>query len=194
MRLLNLVTLFLLAISWQNSAFSQSYQCKRQNGTTYQSPNACPSPGLIYYGPTESPNTSYRSENSRIQAAGEELQYLSSECSRLSEGIRTAPARGLKYDVIQASQKEFTEKCSDELSAARQQVYASKRDKKSNALEEKKSSQMKVVMNKEEEARKYRQCAEIRNALNNRKAKTNMTEGEKNDILAFEQRYRDRCY
>jgi hypothetical protein len=150
---------------------------------------------MVYYGPTEN-NTSSRSDTtySRLQPAGQELQYLSPECSRLSEGVRTAPARGVKHDVIQATQKEFYEKCSDELSEARQKLNSSKSEKKTAELEDKKSTQHQVALSKEDEARKFRQCAEMRGALNNRKAKANPTDGEKNDVLVFEQRYRDRCY
>jgi hypothetical protein len=59
--------------------------------------------------------------------------------------------------------------------------------------EDKKSTQYQVALSKEDEARKFRQCAEMRGALSNRKAKANPTDGEKNDVLVFEQRYRDRC-
>jgi hypothetical protein len=130
---------------------------------------------------------------SRAQPPGQELQYLSAECSRLYDVIRTAPARGLKNDTVRTLQKEFEEKCSEEVSAAHQKLNNSQRDKKMTEQEEKMSAQKQTALSKEEEARKFRQCAEMRNALSNRKARANPTEGEKNDVLVFEQRYRERC-
>jgi hypothetical protein len=193
---LSILTAILVTLTvWFSQVHAQNYQCKRNNGSTYQTNRPCPEAGMVYYGPTEN-NTSSRSDTtySRLQPAGQELQYLSPECSRLSEGVRTAPARGVKSDVIQATQKEFYEKCSDELTEARQKLNSSKSEKKTAELEDKKSTQHQVALSKEDEARKFRQCAEMRGALNNRKAKANPTDGEKNDVLVFEQRYRDRCY
>jgi hypothetical protein len=193
---LSILTAILVALTvWIGQVHAQIYQCKRNNGSTYQTNRPCPESGMVYYGPVDN-NAPSRSDGtySRIQPAGPELQYLSPECSRLSEGIRTAPARGIKYDVIQASQKEFAEKCSEELSEARQKYYNSKSEKKTAELEDKKSTQHQVALSKEDEARKFRQCAEMRGALNNRKAKANPTDGDKNDVLVFEQRYRERCY
>lgn len=194
MRLSIFTVIFVALTVWFDQVHAQTYQCKRNNGSTYQTNRPCPESGMVYYGPVEN-NMPSRSDGtySRIQPAGPELQYLSPECSRLSEGIRTAPARGVKYDVVQASQKEFSEKCSEELSEARQKFYNSKSEKKKAELDDKKSTQYQVALSKEDEARKFRQCAEMRGALNNRKAKANPTDGEKNDVLVFEQRYRERC-
>jgi hypothetical protein len=135
----------------------------------------------------------YRSGSNyaRTQPAGQELQYLGAECSRLYEGIRNAPARG---DSVRAIQREFDEKCATEMSEAHQKLNSSQRDKKLTEQEEKMAAQKQKTLSKEEEARKFRQCAEMRSALSNRKARANPTEGEKNDVLVFEQRYRERCY
>jgi hypothetical protein len=177
--------------AWFSQAHAQPYQCKRGNGATYQSNTPCP----VYFGPTENRAPSYRSDTnySRSLPAEQELQHLSPECSRLYEGVRTAQARGVTYDVIQALRKELSEKCTEELAEARQKVSNANREKKMTAQEEKKSAQQQVAMSKEDEARKFRQCAEMRGALSNRKAKANPSDGEKNDVLVFEQRYRERC-
>jgi hypothetical protein len=194
MRLTIHALILLVLTAWLGQVHGQTYQCKRNNGTTYLTNKPCPPPGLVYYGPSET-GTSSRSDTSytRAQPAGQELKYLSPECSRLSEGIRTAAVRGVKYDAVQSSQKEFYEKCSEELSEARQKLNSEKNEKKMLEQEGKKTTQLQAALSKEDEARKFRQCAEMRGALANRKAKANPTDGEKNDITVFEQRYRDRC-
>lgn len=195
MHLSILTATLIVLITWVYPAHGQTYQCKRNNGSTYQTNKPCPEPGLVYYGPTDN-GTPSRSDTSnvRIQLAEPELQYLSPECSRLYEGIRTAAARGVKYDAVQSTRKEFFEKCSEELAEARQKHSLAKGEKKVAEQESKKSSQRQAALSKEDEARKFRQCAEMRGALSNRKAKANPTDGEKKDIDVFEQRYRERCY
>ena len=193
---MNLVTKFtflLISFGVGALAFAQGHTCTRNNGTVYSSTLPCPKPGLIIYGPTD---TGIRSipNYPKLRPAGEELQYMSAECSAVSEGIRTAPARGLKYDVISQLQREFDGKCSEEQAQARKRLYDERAQQRNGAQELQQNSQKLSLMSQQEKDRLFAQCAEMRKAIANRKAKTNMTDGEKNDLVTFEQRYQSRCY
>ena len=118
---------------------------------------------------------------------------MSPECSSLSEGIRTGPERGLKYDVIAQSQRDFDEKCRDNHSEAMKMLQTEKSEKKQAELVSKQSAQKAAAQSKEEHDRQLTQCAEMRKALANRRAKINISDGEKNDLLVFEQRFQSRC-
>ncbi len=192
----------LFAVSGASLSSAQVNTCKRPNGTTFQSYQACPPPAFAQYGtqPTTPPEPTYsrsyessRYDSNRQRPAGAELKYMSTECSSLSEGIRTGPARGVKYDVISQLQREFEEKCRDNHSDALKTLYNEKNDKKQSALADKQSAMQAAAQSKEERDQRLVQCAEMRKALANRRAKTELSDGEKADIVVFEQRFQSRC-
>jgi hypothetical protein len=183
-------TLILLQAS---QSFAQQYQCTRSNGTVFRSAQPCPKDGFVYYGPTgnETPRITV---GPGARPAGEELQYLSSECSRIYEGIRTSRARGVGHEDIASLQREFQLKCSEELGQARRKLYESKQEQRQTQLDQQRSKQQQTARVEAEEKSKRAQCAEMRNGIATRKERSNMTDNEKADLAVFEQRYRDRCY
>jgi hypothetical protein len=182
--------LFLLGAA-SSAAWSQGKVCRRANGTTYYTTLPCPAPGLIVYGPTAvTPNVAYYP---KLRHAGEELRYMSPACSSLSEGIRTAPARGVKYDVVAQNQRDFDNKCREDQAQAFDKLRAERGEKRQEELNAARGAAKVAAQSKQEEDRRFTQCAEMRNAISNRKSKANMTDGEKNDLAVFEQRYQSRC-
>jgi hypothetical protein len=183
----------LLLILTASQVLAQNYVCTRNNGTRYASSTPCPPPGLVYYGPTQT----QQSRPSNLPAAppaGEELQYMSVECSAMYEGVRTAATRGVNYKDIATLRKDFNDKCSENQSEARRKLYQVKSEERKVKIEQTKSVERQVSVAKEEDDRRRMQCAEMRTTIANRKARATLSDGEKNDLAIFEQRYRDRCY
>jgi len=77
----------------------ERYTCT-SNGRTYASSHPCPSSGMVYYGPATTTTQSSESRVAKIDQAPDTLKYLSPRCASLNDAIRTAPARGLKYETI----------------------------------------------------------------------------------------------
>jgi hypothetical protein len=176
-----------------SQVFAQGYACTRSNGTRYLSSTPCPAPGFVYYGPTANqPNRpTYLPP---APPATEELPYMSVECSAMYEGVRTAAARGVSYQDIASLRRDFQDKCSENQSEARRKLYQAKSEELKAKNEQKQSLSQQIAVSKEEDDRRRVQCAEMRTTIANRKARANMSDGEKNDLVIFEQRYRDRCY
>ncbi|MBU0893082.1 MAG: hypothetical protein KKH21_19655, partial [Gammaproteobacteria bacterium] len=56
-----------------------------------------------------------------------------------------------------------------------------------------KASQQAAQASREQEERAAQQCAESRRILANKRARTDLTEGEKNDLRRFEEAFLARC-
>lgn len=113
-------------------SMAQTYRCTI-DGRLVISDRPCVSNGdsrLGGMGPTESarmvrgtpmPTTS-------MPKAEDHLKYLSSGCASIREAIRTGPARGVHWDVIQGLQEEYRDKCSVEDAQARKQASQDRAD------------------------------------------------------------------
>jgi hypothetical protein len=190
MRCLLVGLVSLMAVS---QVAAQNYVCTRSNGTRYASNLPCPNPGFVYYGPTQT-QQNRPSYLPPAPPAAEELPYMSVECSAMYEGVRTAASRGVNHQDIASLRRDFQAKCSENQSEARRQLFQSKSDERKAQSEQKQSLSQQAAQNKEQDDRKRVQCAEMRSSIASRKARTNLSDGEKNDLSIFEQRYRDRCY
>ncbi len=158
-------------------AVAQNFACTRNNGTRYSSPVPCPQAG-----------------SGSSATTGDVQQYMSAQCSTLYEGLRTAASRGLKYPDIASLQKDFQTQCSDNFAQARQRVQQEKAEEFRTKQEQQQAASSQTALGKEEQEKRRVQCAEMRSSIASRKARANSTDGEKNDLVIFEQRYRDRCY
>ena len=171
--------------------------CQSANGTAYRSTSPCPpvtpsSPTLVYRGPVDN-GSSQQSYTPSIGKAGEELRYMSAECASMQEAIRTAPARGIGASTQSELRRNFNEKCSEERSRATRQLYEEKSEKRRQADSERQAEQKQTVAAQNAEKQRFAHCAEMRKSINDRKAKPNPTEGERNDLARFEERYQERC-
>jgi len=164
----------------------QRYTCT-SNGRSYASSQPCPSSGMVYYGPVTS--SSYEAPMPKVDRAPAALKYLSARCASLNDAIRTAPARGLKHDVINQLRKEYSDECSESERQADAQLSLDRKDK-SKQLNDARQAE---TLDKERAAIREQQCGESKRILFAKRARTDLTEGEKADLRRFEDNYRSRC-
>ncbi len=180
--LLTLVTL----ICAESEVFAQArYSCTARNGVTYMSERACPS--ISVYGPA--PERQTNTYIPKMGEAQEYLQYLSSRCSSLSEGIRTGPARGVKHDVTAELQRNYQRECADDEREARNKVSNLRRD----AAIQKKSSQQMAAVDQQKMQARQQQCDESKRIIFNKKKRTDLSEGEQQELQRFMQNFKERC-
>ena len=172
------------------------YQCSA-NGQIWLSRTPCPAGPtaggtvLRKYGPVpERPGYPIDRRSGDPRPAEAHTQYLSAECVRISEGIRTGPSRGVPSNVIADLRQEYQRKCQDEDSEARRQVH---QDEK-RAREERKAARNADQMAKADVARQSAQCDEMLRALaTKRRRLETLTPGERDDLERFQARYDERC-
>jgi len=164
----------------------QRYTCT-SNGRSYASSQPCPTSGMVYYGPVTS--SSHEAPMPKIDQAPAALKYLSPRCASLNDAIRTAPARGLKHDVINQMRKEYNDECSESERQANAQVSLDRNDKSKQMNDARQAERL----DKERSAIREQQCGESKRILFAKRARTDLTEGEKADLRRFEDNYRSRC-
>jgi selenocysteine-specific translation elongation factor len=125
----------------------------------------------------------------KVDRAPAALKYLSARCASLNDAIRTAPARGLKHDVINQLRKEYSDECSESERQADAQLSLDRKDK-SKQLNDARQAE---TLDKERAAIREQQCGESKRILFAKRARTDLTEGEKADLRRFEDNYRSRC-
>ena len=117
------------------------------------------------------------------------LQYTSPRCASLHDSIRTGPARGLSPQTQAAARKEYDRECREEESQAMQQLARLQQDKRAQKVAEQKAQVASVERTKQQE----QQCGEAKRILKMKKARTDLTDGEKADLKRFEDNYIARC-
>lgn len=176
------------------------YSCKGSGGSYVPSYSPCSSGtsnGMVYYPPAESTSSSssynqsqrYERPLPRAQEAEPFVQYMGPMCAGLSDNIRTASSRGISYDRINDMRREYSNKCQEEEQDARERVYKAKGEKRLEKLEAMKSDKL----DQDRANIKAQQCGESKRILANKKARTDLTDGEKMDLQRFEDNYRARC-
>jgi len=175
------------------AAYGQTYKCT-SSGSTYLSDRPCGDTGRTQigsYGPSRSATaTPYSSQLPAAPKAQEFVKYLPSGCASIIEAIRTAPARGVRGDVIRGLQDEYSQKCSIEDQAARGQ------------LRQEKSQQQQVKLAERDEALKERQqsklradqCGSMKEVIAlKRKRESELNSLEVGALRDLEKTYNDRC-
>lgn len=172
------------------------YQCS-SHGQTWLSRTPCPAgpasggTTLKQYGavPERPVYPTYR-RSGDPRPADAHTQYLSADCARISEGIRTGPARGVPYSVIGELRQEYQRKCQEDEREARSQAY---QDEK-RAREERKALRDADRSAKAEVVRQSAQCDEMLRALANKRRRLDtLTPGEREDLDRFQARHDERC-
>lgn len=174
------------------------YTCRDDNGNTYTSSRACPQ-GMkttsVSAGPTAS---EYRSERSPSRSmpsspAPDHQQYMSERCRTLNDTLRSAYSRGIKADVQDGMRREYNRDCREEENDASSRHYQQQRDARQQQRDDERQAAMAQQVSQADEARRGQQCAESRRILHAKKARTDLTEGERNDLKRFEDAYLARC-
>ncbi|MBK9238203.1 MAG: hypothetical protein IPO19_20375 [Rhodoferax sp.] len=124
---------------------------------------------------------------SKLEQAPDTIKHLSPRCASLNDAIRTAPARGLKDDVISDLKREYREKCSDEESEAKSKMSRERREAKQQRAEAEKAEQRTGQLRPFSSSNAANQ-----NAFVPKRARTDLTGGEKADLQRLRQ-LRSRC-
>jgi len=172
------------------------YRCNGSSGT-YVSDRPCSGIGdsgrtqLRAIGAVQQPNRYASPSYSPTMAkAGEHLQYMSTECSNLAEGLRTGPARGLKGRALSELSENYRKQCGEDEQQARQRLWQQQSDERTQRQQQdlaRSDDRKRAVIASE-------QCHEMLGALHARRQRAaTMTAGEKADLDLFEANYRARC-
>lgn len=175
------------------------YRCAAPNGVIYQSSAPCraaaPAPdksrggeGIRYYGPVET-ESRYQQRLPSIGEAPPQLKYMSPQCSGLHDALRTASARGLRYETIAKMRKDYQAECAEDESEARGRLSEEMRDKS----KQKREAQVAQAQERDRTALQREQCGEFKRILVSKRARTDLTEGEKAELQRSETNYRARC-
>lgn len=182
------------------------YHCRDDGGNSYVLTRPCPSgtrttaavagsaPQRYSSGTFSSGNSSSNSNTPRLPPeTPEHHQYLSGRCRALDENIRSAYGGGIKPDVVEGMRREYRRDCREEEQDAYSRMSSERRSRESLRKEQEKAVALAAQADKEQEARRAQQCAESRRILANKRARTDLTEGEMNDLRRFEEAFLQRC-
>jgi hypothetical protein len=165
------------------------YTCRLPNGSVTISDRPCgsSSPGLVYYGPTE--QRSAPSSIPKAAEAPEHLKYMSARCASMSDAVRTAGVRGLKHEASAELQRNYYKECGDNERDAQAQLYAERR----GLVVAKQQEKMADAHRQRQGQLQQQQCDESRRILATKRKRTDLSDGEKADLLRFEENFRARC-
>lgn len=166
---------------------AQVYQCRDNAGRSYLSSQPC-KPGMVYYAPLpEKPAAP--AYIPKVGDAPDHLKYMDPRCASLNDAIRTAPARGLKGDVVSDMRKEYNRECRESEQAASRRLYEERSDKRKAAESEKKVAEREASWTRAQQE----MCGELKRVLRTKLARTDLSEGEQWDLQRSQEAYQRRC-
>lgn len=174
------------------------YTCRDDSGNNYLSARPCPQ-GMkttsVSAGPTASEYRSERtpSRSAPASPAPDHQQYLGARCRTLNDTLRSAHSRGIKADVQEGMRREYNRDCREEEDEASARYQREERDARQQRRQDERQVQLADQASQADEARRGQQCAESRRILHAKKARSDLTEGERNDLRRFEDAYLARC-
>jgi hypothetical protein len=175
-------------------ASAQTYTCKQSNGTYAQSNRPCDgNPGMVYYPPVSpsaaptSPRQSYYAPS--IPKSQDFVQYMSARCSGMHDAIRTSRARGLDYKTSEELQRNYYQECADDESEARNRLSKEKHDRRKADRDAKQS----IQQEQQQTQMAQQQCDESKRIIASKKRRTDLNEGEMNELMRFEANIKARC-
>ena len=131
--------------------------------------------------------TKHRFRARRIVEA--HVQYMSPVCAGLNDALRTASSRGISGSSINDMRRDYRNKCQDNESDAHERLSKAGGEKKLEKLETQKAEKV----DSERASIRAQQCGESKRILTTKRARTDLTNGEKSDLQRFEDNYRSRC-
>ena len=179
-----------LSLAMASPASAQTrYSCRDEQGAVYTPARPCPKgmvTSAVSAGPVEprAEPRSYAPAPSRRSSAMREVpeyeSYMSGRCRTLQ-------------NVIAGMQREYRRDCSDEESDAASRYYRERREARSQRRTEREREEQAQLAQEEQESRKALQCAESKRILAAKRARTDLTPGERNDLRRFETNVITRC-
>lgn len=141
---------------------------------------------------TNYPNTPYPGVP-KAQPLPEHARNLSGRCTSMLDAIRTADVRGLSMNTKQELQQNYRKECAQEESDA----YRRAQQDRYGAIKENREAvaqaQLQAKKEAERETIQSQMCLESKRILATKKARTDLSEGEKVDLKRFEDNYLQRC-
>lgn len=131
----------------------------------------------------------YAQASYRTPQAAEVTRYMSPKCASMRDALTPSATRGLSYESVSSLQQAYARECGKDEAQASSRVYQEQAEKSRQQGAD-------FLANRKEQeraAQREQQCAESRRILTNKKARTDLTPGEKDDLARFETNYRARC-
>ena len=191
--LLYLLALLALLSAADQAQAQSSYSCRMPDGRYMVLNYPCPTgttPGLSYHAPVAppTPTPSYRPQTTTAPPP-DFLPYLSARCSSMNDAVRTSTARGLGYQAAQELRRNYQHECGAEENLARQQMYGNQQSQRRADYEQRKAT----VTSEMQSQAATDQCRESMRIIKSKRARPNLTEGEKAELQRFEDNIRARC-
>ena len=118
------------------------------------------------------------------------MKYLSPDCASISEAIRTAPARGVRGDVVSGLHEEYRQKCAFEDQDARKQWQQEESQSRQVQLAQRESAQSART----QAAQAQDQCNGMRDVIAlKRKREASLNDKEVEALRSLESTYNQRC-
>jgi hypothetical protein len=187
-RFIPFIAILTLAAS---AAQAQTYRCT-SGGATYFSDRPCGAAApaqLRAIGPTRA-TTPYVAPLPGAPKAQDHVKYLSPDCASISEAIRTAPARGVRGDVVGSLHEEYRQKCALEDQDARRQANQEQVQAQQVKLAQRESAHSARV----QAAQAQERCAGMRDVIAlKRKRESALNDKEIEALRSLEATYNQGC-
>jgi hypothetical protein len=125
----------------------------------------------------------------QLSPTSEVTKYMSPRCSAMRDSLTPAATRGLPSESVWERQKAYARECGKDESQASTRIYREQAEKsqqqRADLLEDRKEQELAAM--------REQQCVESRRILLAKRTRTDLTQGEKDDLARFETRYRARC-
>jgi hypothetical protein len=176
-----------IALLATGSLHAQARYVCRVGGTTHISDRPCSAEGgQVHYGALQQP---VPRAPAPIGMAPSHLQYMSPRCASLNDAIRTGYARGLKPETMATMRRDYYQECGDDEREAMQELSRARTENRTQQAQARVAQREATERSKAQEQR----CAESRRIIANKKARTDLSDGEKGDLRRFEENHLARC-
>ena len=139
------------------------------------------------------PSIGYGRNSAVAPGEPEYFQYMSARCRSLQENLRSSRTHRLSQETMAGMRNEYNRDCKDEETAASSRYYREQRDASAQRRLHEREELREREGARQEDAKKAQQCAEARRILAVKKARTDLTPGELNDLRRFELNTAERC-
>lgn len=193
---MRIVSLSLLALSGLMAAApaqAQAYRCSN-GGALYYSDRPCSggaAPKMGAFGDARAQNAvPVLRTPPRPGKPDEHIKYLNPACADIAEAIRTAPARGVRSDVVSGLRDEYREKCSLQDEEARRQHQQDVQAKYGQQRAEREA----LAQQREQAQKQAAQCNGMRDVIAlKRSREASLNETEIAALRSLEASYNGRC-
>lgn len=175
------------------AAQAQTYRCSN-GGAVYYSDRPCtgaPAAKMGAYGDARAQNAvPVLRTPPRPGKPDEHIKYLNPACADIAEAVRTAPARGVRSDVVSGLRDEYREKCSLQDEEARRQHQQDVQAKRGQQRAEREA----LALQREQAQKQAAQCNGMRDVIAlKRSREASLNETEIAALRSLESSYNGRC-